>query len=55
MKVRSILFFTLVLLLWASLASTLGQDAFPVTIDHKFGSTIISEEPQRVVSIGFTK
>ena len=55
MKFRSILVFTLVVLLWTSLAPTLGQDAFPVTIEHKFGSTTISEEPQRVVSIGFSE
>ena len=55
MKVRSILVFTLVVLLWVSLAPTLGQDAFPVTIEHKFGSTTISEEPQRVVSIGYNE
>jgi iron complex transport system substrate-binding protein len=27
---------------------------FPVTIEHEFGETVIEEEPQRVVSIGFT-
>lgn len=35
-----------------------AQDAadapFPVTIEHKFGSTTITAEPQRVVSIGYT-
>ncbi|MGH9186736.1 MAG: iron-siderophore ABC transporter substrate-binding protein [Acidimicrobiales bacterium] len=36
-----------------------GQDpvvdgsAFPVTIEHKYGSTVISAEPERVVSLGF--
>lgn len=27
--------------------------AFPVTIDHKYGSTTIGEEPRRVVSLGY--
>lgn len=27
--------------------------AFPVTVEHKFGSTTIPEQPQRVVTIGF--
>lgn len=30
-------------------------DAFPVTIEHKFGSTTLTEAPQRVVSLGFTE
>ncbi len=29
-----------------------GQGAFPVTIAHKYGSTEIVEEPQRVVTVG---
>lgn len=28
-------------------------DAFPVTIEHKYGETTIDAEPQRVVSVGF--
>lgn len=36
----------------ASVAGTGG--AFPVTIDHAHGSTTIAEEPQRVVSVGFS-
>ncbi|MET9503887.1 iron-siderophore ABC transporter substrate-binding protein [Streptomyces sp. NPDC006622] len=28
--------------------------AFPVTVEHAFGSTRISEAPQRVVSVGYT-
>ncbi len=28
---------------------------FPVTIEHKFGSTTIPDEPQRVVTIGFSE
>lgn len=30
-----------------------GDDAFPVTIDHRFGATTIEATPQRVVSVGF--
>jgi iron complex transport system substrate-binding protein len=28
--------------------------SFPVTIEHKYGSTTIEEEPQRVVTVGFS-
>ncbi len=30
-----------------------GDAAFPVTIEHKYGSTTIDAEPTRVVSVGF--
>lgn len=30
------------------------EGAFPVTIEHMFGETEIAEEPQRVVTVGFT-
>ncbi len=33
---------------------TAADGAFPVTIDHKFGSTTIPAAPSRVVSIGYT-
>ncbi|MDN5895374.1 MAG: iron-siderophore ABC transporter substrate-binding protein [Nocardioides sp.] len=29
-------------------------DAFPVTIEHKFGETTIEDEPKRVVTVGWT-
>ena len=29
--------------------------AFPVTIEHKFGSTTIESQPERVVSVGFAE
>lgn len=29
--------------------------AFPVTVEHKFGSTTINEAPERVVAIGYTE
>jgi iron complex transport system substrate-binding protein len=40
-----------------SAGSDTGADAaaFPVTIEHKFGSTTIDAEPQRVVSIGYNE
>lgn len=32
-----------------------AASAFPVTIEHKFGSTLITEAPRRVVSLGFNE
>lgn len=37
----------------SSPAATSG--AFPVTIEHKFGSTTIASQPQRVVTVGFNE
>ena len=34
--------------------STQMDGAFPVTVEHTYGSTTVPEEPARVVSIGFT-
>ncbi len=34
-------------------ASENKDGAFPVTIEHKFGSTEITEEPERVVALGY--
>jgi iron complex transport system substrate-binding protein len=31
-----------------------AAEAFPVTIEHKYGETVIEEAPERVVSVGFT-
>lgn len=28
--------------------------AFPVTIEHKYGSTQVTEDPERVVTVGLT-
>lgn len=57
MKYRSILLLTLLSLLLMSIAPLTAQepDVFPVTIEHKFGSTTILEAPQRVVAIGYTE
>ena len=39
----------------ASAAATGPEPVFPVTIEHKFGSTSIEAEPQRVVTIGYSE
>ncbi|GAA1459413.1 ABC transporter substrate-binding protein [Nocardiopsis exhalans] len=35
-------------------SSQAAEGAFPVTIEHEFGSTTIEEEPERVVTLGVT-
>lgn len=35
-------------------ATALAEDAFPITLEHKYGSTTIDSEPSRVVSVGFS-
>lgn len=37
----------------ASDASSSGAGGFPLTIDHKYGSTTIPKQPTRVVSVGY--
>jgi iron complex transport system substrate-binding protein len=32
-----------------------ASEAFPVTVEHKFGSTEIPEAPERVVTVGYTE
>ncbi|NJO83552.1 MAG: ABC transporter substrate-binding protein, partial [Blastochloris sp.] len=32
-----------------------AENAFPVTIEHKYGSTTLTAPPQRVVAIGYTE
>ena len=39
----------------ADASTTVADAAFPVTVEHKFGSTTIAAEPQRVVTIGFNE
>lgn len=39
----------------ATSAEDAAAPAFPVTIEHKFGSTTITEEPTRVLSLGFNE
>ena len=41
------------LALTALSAPVAAQDAFPVTIDHALGETVIPAEPQRIVTIGW--
>ncbi|MCC6617237.1 MAG: iron-siderophore ABC transporter substrate-binding protein [Anaerolineae bacterium] len=60
MKHRRLSFLLLLAPLLVSVAPLAAQeteeaDLFPVTIEHQFGSTIIPEAPQRVVSIGYTE
>ncbi|MDL1900990.1 iron-siderophore ABC transporter substrate-binding protein, partial [Anaerolineae bacterium CFX9] len=55
MKFRALLI--LIFLLLASVMPLTAQETpvFPVTIEHQYGSTTISEAPQRVVAIGYTE
>jgi iron complex transport system substrate-binding protein len=39
----------------AATPSSESTSAFPVTVEHAFGETEIPEEPQRVVSLGYTE
>ncbi|GAB2941394.1 iron-siderophore ABC transporter substrate-binding protein [Streptomyces heilongjiangensis] len=34
--------------------NTSGESAFPVSVDHKYGSTTITSEPKRIVTVGLT-
>ncbi|MGH8908552.1 MAG: iron-siderophore ABC transporter substrate-binding protein [Egibacteraceae bacterium] len=38
---------------WAQATGEAAPGAFPVTIEHAYGSTEIGEEPRRVVSVGY--
>lgn len=59
MKQRLSLAILLLFCFAAGLIPAAAQDAdadvFPVTIEHKFGSTTIAEAPERVVALGFTE
>lgn len=37
------------------MVSSMGDDAFPVTVEHKYGSTTVTEFPERVVSLGYNE
>src|SRR5262245_63429953 len=39
----------------AGVGTEADPDAFPVTIEHKYGSTTIEEEPERVAVVGLTE
>ena len=39
----------------AAAAETEGASTFPVTIEHKYGSTTIEAQPTRVVSVGYSE
>lgn len=56
MKIRSLFCLIVAVLAFIGVVPLTAQDApFPVTIEHKFGSTTITEAPQRVVAIGYTE
>src|SRR5688572_21669592 len=35
-------------------SEAVSREAFPVTIEHKYGSTTINEFPERIVTVGLT-
>lgn len=53
MKLR-MLSLVLMSLLAVGIVPAAAQDSFPVTVEHKYGTTTITEAPERVVAIGFT-
>jgi iron complex transport system substrate-binding protein len=57
MNKRIVSFFVALSFVLLAIVPAAAQDAapFPVTIEHKFGSTTINEAPQRVVAIGYTE
>jgi iron complex transport system substrate-binding protein len=56
MNKRLVQFAALVLLLVFAIAPVAAQtEVFPVTVEHKYGTTEIPVEPQRVVAIGYTE
>lgn len=55
MKFRLFLLFMLALLaILPAAAQETTDGAFPVTVEHKFGSTVVAEAPERIVAIGFS-
>lgn len=58
MTFRTFSILMLLALLLVSIAPLTAQDEdnlFPVTIEHQYGTTTITEAPQRIVSIGYTE
>jgi len=53
MKFRILSLWLMIALALIGIAPLAAQDAFPVTIEHQYGSTTITEAPKRVVAIGF--
>jgi iron complex transport system substrate-binding protein len=53
-SIAHLLLFILALLVAVPvMAQEADEEVFPVTVEHKFGSTTITETPERVVSLGF--
>lgn len=55
MKLRGFLILMLLSLIGITPLAAQDGDAFPVTIEHKYGTTTITEAPKRVVAIGYTE
>jgi iron complex transport system substrate-binding protein len=56
MKLRLLSLILLIALALVGVVPLAGQDsAFPVTVEHQYGTTTIDAPPQRVVSIGYTE
>jgi len=57
MQQRLSFIFALIIVLLAGVVplSAQNDDAFPVTIEHKFGETTVESEPERIVVIGYTE
>ncbi len=59
MSKRIVYFSLIVICLMLGLMPAIAQEAegdpFPVTVEHKFGVTTITQAPQRVVAIGYTE
>ena len=58
MKTRLLLLLALLVLAFGGhgiVAAQDGDSTFPITIEHKFGTTTITEAPERIVVLGFTE
>ena len=49
-----VLFFVLAAFSTVAAQEATADPDFPVTVEHKYGSTTITQAPERVVSIGYT-